>query len=100
RALGRGLQGLSIRIAKGINRLMRHHGHVFSDRYHARSLRTPTEVRNALNYVLQNHRHHVEPHRPYPAGAWDRRSSAAYFDGWTRALSPPDDEPPPGTAPT
>jgi REP-associated tyrosine transposase len=40
-ALARGLQGLSIRMAKALNRVMRRHGSVFADRYDARVLRTP-----------------------------------------------------------
>jgi REP element-mobilizing transposase RayT len=58
RALTRGMQGLTIRLAKGINRLSNRKGQIFSDRYHARILRTPAEVRNAVHYVLQNRRKH------------------------------------------
>jgi hypothetical protein len=53
---------------------------VFSDRYHARALRTPLEVRRALLYVLQNHRHHSGMHH---ATARDPLSSARYFDGFS-----------------
>jgi putative transposase len=52
--LSRGLQGLATRIARRLNALMRRRGKVFADRYHARALRTPTEVANALAYVLGN----------------------------------------------
>jgi hypothetical protein len=78
-ALPRGCQGLAIRIAKAVNRVLGRHGAVWGDRYHARWLRTPREVRNALVYVLQNFRKHI-------AGAhgWDPLSSAAWFDGWLR----------------
>jgi len=48
RALSRGLQGLAIRIAKGVNRILGRRGRVWADRFHARALRTPREVRNAL----------------------------------------------------
>lgn len=44
RALSRGMQGLLIRIAKGLNRLWGRRGTVFADRYHDRILRTPREV--------------------------------------------------------
>ena len=53
-ALARGVQGLSIRIAKAVNRVLDRHGKVFADRYHAHALRSPTEVANAINYVLGN----------------------------------------------
>jgi putative transposase len=55
RALSRGMQGLGIRIAKGLNRMMSKRGKVLGDRYHARILRTPLDVRRALRYVRTNH---------------------------------------------
>jgi hypothetical protein len=36
RALARGMQGLGVRIAKALNRLMARKGAVFADHYHAR----------------------------------------------------------------
>ncbi len=63
RALSRGVQGLSIRLAKGLNRMMERSGRVFADRYHHRVLRTPTQVKDALNYVRHNARHHGQPLR-------------------------------------
>ncbi len=58
RALSSGMRGLSIRLAKGMNRLMRSHGRVVGDRYHARALATPTEVRTVMHYLEHNRRHH------------------------------------------
>jgi REP element-mobilizing transposase RayT len=57
-ALGRGMQGLGIRIAKGINRVRDGKGPVFRERYHAHELRTLTETRRALRYVARNDHHH------------------------------------------
>src|SRR5258708_23205900 len=57
-ALGQAMQGLAIRIAKGVNRLSGRHGSVFADRYHAHLLKTPAEVRNAIHYVLYNRQKH------------------------------------------
>jgi len=76
-AFRRGIQGLAIRLAKGINRALRRRGRVWGDRYHARDLATPLEMRHALVYVLQNWRKHM-------AGArgMDPHSSAAWFAGW------------------
>jgi hypothetical protein len=48
------MQGLSIRIAKGLNRLMARSGKVLADRFHQRILRTPTEVRHVVRYVRNN----------------------------------------------
>jgi putative transposase len=58
RALWRGMQGLGVRIARALNRVMRRSGRVVGDRYHARILRTPTEVRRVRNYLRTNARHH------------------------------------------
>lgn len=58
RSLRSGLHGLTIRLARAINRVLGRGGQVFADRYHARALKTPREVRNALLYVIQNWRKH------------------------------------------
>lgn len=76
-SLARGMQGLGVRIAKALNRLMRRKGAVFADNYHARQLRSPTQVANALAYVVTNFRHHFpgEAMR-LPPGEPDRFTSA------------------------
>ena len=63
-ALSRGMQGLSIRIARRINAACGRRGKVFVDRYHAVILRSPRQVANARRYVLENHRHHTREHLP------------------------------------
>jgi REP element-mobilizing transposase RayT len=78
-ALTRGMQGLLIRIAKGLNRLWGCKGKVFADRYHAVQLKTPKQVRNALAYVLNNHRHHGID---IVSGHLDPFSSGEWFLGW------------------
>ncbi|OGQ84832.1 MAG: hypothetical protein A2289_11090 [Deltaproteobacteria bacterium RIFOXYA12_FULL_58_15] len=87
--LSRGVQGLAIRLARGINRALGRSGKVFADRYHARILKTPREVKNTINYVLNNHSRHI----PTRDGRWylmqeDGCSSAAWFDGWRTRASP------------
>jgi hypothetical protein len=69
RELRHGLQGLAIRVAKAINRTLARHGTVWADRYHARTLRTPREVRNALVYVLNWRRRGLLDVGTAPAGA-------------------------------
>src|SRR5215468_8299326 len=59
RALARGMKGLGVRIAKRLNRVMGKRGAVYADRFHARHLRTPTEVARARNYVLTNAEKHL-----------------------------------------
>jgi REP element-mobilizing transposase RayT len=92
-SLTRGMQGLAVRIARNLNKNMRRKGRLFAERYHARILRSPTEVRRALAYVLNNSRHHM---RERVARDWiDALSSAPLFDGWRwppRVPRPPDDE--------
>ena len=61
RSLARGMQGLTIRMARALNRALQRSGKVFRERYHAHILRTPTEVANARNYVLRNQaKHHAQ----------------------------------------
>ena len=83
-ALSRGMHGLTIRVAKALNRLMARKGHVFADHYHSRLLKTPTELVNAIAYVLGNHTHH------YGHAGVDPFSSAALTgDRRERVLSHP-----------
>jgi REP element-mobilizing transposase RayT len=84
RALSRGVQGLAIRVAKAVNRRLQRRGKVFSDRYHARALKSPRETRWALRYVLLNARKHERRPCSIPAGFIDSCSSAPWFDGWNR----------------
>jgi len=81
RALSRGLQGLAIRLAKAVNRVLGRRGRVWGDRFHARALKTPREVRNALVYVLQNWKKHLPDVRGI-----DWRSSGPWFTGWASTV--------------
>ena len=96
RALSRGMQGLTIRIARRVNKRLGRRGKLFAQRYHARILRSPSEVRHALVYVLNNRRHHAADAL---SPDWiDPCSSAPWFTGWKRTLrrhqSPRQDDPP------
>src|SRR5215510_1484404 len=88
-ALARGLMGAAIRIARAVNRVAGRRGNVWEDRYHARALRTPREVRHGIVYVLMNWKRHM----PGVKG-FDPCSSAMSFTGWSAHPSsgPPDDE--------
>jgi REP-associated tyrosine transposase len=99
--LGNMMQVMSIRMARGLNRLMgRKRGTVFADRYHARSLTTPTETRHALLYVIQNAKKHLGQLGKPLSLHWidDEYSSALYFRGWREAVPAPR-EPLPVSAP-
>jgi putative transposase len=58
RALSLGLQGLGIRIAYAMQKVMGRRGPVLKERYHAHILKTPMEVKRARLYLLGNARHH------------------------------------------
>lgn len=81
-ALSRGMKGLGVRLAKGLNKLMDKSGPVFADRYHEHILRTPSEVKRAVHYVRRNHAKHVaERGGRLPAGSVDPYSSASTEHG-------------------
>lgn len=82
-SLSRGMQGLSIRIAKAVNRVHARRGPVFEQRYYARALTTRLQVRRALVYVLFNDRHHLAARgRSLPHWWLDKCSSAHEFQGF------------------
>ena len=87
-ALARGIQRITARIARALNRLFGRKGRVFADRYHRRTATTPREVHTLLRYVLLNdHKDSwergeiVEGIDPYSSGRW--------FDGWTDGVRAP-----------
>jgi len=83
RALGRGMQGFTIRVAKGLNGLVGRKGAVFTERYHSHVLKTPSEVRRARAYVIGNFKRHAkERGEKLPRHFVDAHSSWAWFDGW------------------
>jgi REP element-mobilizing transposase RayT len=83
RALSSGLQGLCVRVARAVNGFLQRRGRLFADRYHARALTTPRALHFALRYVLLNVRKHAPP-GSLALGFVDSRSSAAWFDGFSR----------------
>jgi len=92
KTLSRGVQGLVIRIARQLNKKLGRAGKVWNERFHRHDLKTPTEVRNVLRYVLLNVRKHARVDgRPFA----DPCSSGATFDGWKSEVFvlPADTEP-------
>src|SRR6187401_2608595 len=75
-----GVHGLAIRLALAVNRALGRRGKVVGDRYHARALSTPRQMRISMVYVLLNFRKHLRA----PACV-DPRSSGPHFLGWQRA---------------
>src|SRR5438045_1540728 len=72
-----GMHGLAIRLALAVNRVLGRKGKVVGDRYHARPLTTPRQMRTSMVYVLLNFRKHLRA----PPGI-DARSSGPHFSGW------------------
>jgi REP element-mobilizing transposase RayT len=83
--LARGMQGFAVRCARRLNGALKRRGKLFGERYHARALKTPTEVRHALRYVLLNRKHHAAE-KAFGAYWIDPYSSAAWFDGWVQPI--------------
>ena len=83
-ALGKGMQGFGISMAKSLNALAKRKGPVFIERYHLALLHTPSQVRRARSYVIANYRKHcAERREKLPRGFVDGdHSSWAWFDGW------------------
>lgn len=79
-----GMIGLATSLARRLNRMLGRRGKVWDGRHHRRDLESPTAVRRALLYVLQNHVHHGLA-RP---GALDRFSTASEFPVWTSTPRP------------
>lgn len=98
-ALASAMNGLSVRIARGLNRELGRKGKVFSDRYHARYLRTPSEAFYAVRYVLLNARKHG---LRLAHNALDALSSARWFPNWSHLETVPESIPEdaPVSAPT
>jgi REP element-mobilizing transposase RayT len=88
--LRRPLQSFGISFAKRMNSLMNRAGAVLLDRYHLHILKTPTETRRALAYVLTNEAKHRMERNPREghlkfapiAVSLDPFSSAFRFREW------------------
>jgi putative transposase len=91
--LSNGMRGLAVRVARRVNKLLFRRGRFWADRWHGHTLKSPRQVRNALVYVLQNHKRH-SPSKLVPE--LDAHSSAEWFDGFSapipssfRSIGPP-----------
>ena len=85
RALGRGMNALGARLARAVNRVFGRKGRVLLDRFHHVVLRSPTQVRNTLRYVLLNARRHLK--RKPAITRIDPASSGRWFEGWRRSAA-------------
>jgi REP element-mobilizing transposase RayT len=81
-SLASGMNGLSVRCAKAVNRAARRSGRVWGDRYHCEAKYNATMVRNLLSYLLYN----LKKHDGVCAPDIDRCSSAPWFTGFARPV--------------
>jgi putative transposase len=77
-SLASGMNGLSVRCAKAVNRAAGREGGVWADRYHCEAKYNARMVRVVLGYVLYN----FKKHEPVGARDIDRCSSAPWFTGF------------------
>jgi putative transposase len=94
-SLASGMKSLNGTIARAINKRLGRKGRVIASRFHLHVLRTKTEVRNAVQYVLRNAERHGL-HEAWPGGVGgqgkgtaalgmprpDPLSTAAWFPYW------------------
>ena len=89
--LAAGLQGFQVSAAKHLNTAFgkvtkgpRRRGSVFVDRYHAEIVRSPTQMRHTMGYLLLNFRKHQED-QVAPMSEWkvDWFSSGWIFPHWS-----------------
>jgi REP element-mobilizing transposase RayT len=83
------MRTLFSRIAFAVNAIARRHGRLFRDRHHRHELTTPSEVRNALVYILFNDRKHHAVRGKAPPSL-DPCSSAWWFEAWSPSDRPPE----------
>lgn len=81
-ALTRGMRSFLVRANRLFNAAHgRGRGKVWADRYHARALETPRQVRRALVYCLANFKKHQPSKRA--SSQIDAFSSGPWFDAWS-----------------
>ena len=95
RALGDGMRAFGSIAARLINAAVTKRGRtrsgaVFADRYHEEIIRTPTQARSSLRYVINNWRKHGED-RGALSSTWlvDPFSSGCVFEGWAELADSP-----------
>lgn len=89
--LSRQAQKLFSRIALAVNAAVGRRGSLFRDRHHRHELKTPTEVRRALVYILFNARKHAGREGLVSRAGYatfDPLTSAPWFDAWAPRAGP------------
>ena len=88
RALTKAMQGLGVRLARRLNKVLGRRGRLIEERYHVTRLTTPRQVKNALLYILNNGRkHRAEKGLPCETGWLDPCATGVYFEHWGEQVS-------------
>ena len=88
RALTKAMQGLGVRLARRLNKVLGRRGRLIEERYHVTRLTTPQQVKNALLYILNNGRkHRAERGLPCEADWLDPCATGVYFEHWREQAS-------------
>jgi hypothetical protein len=80
-ALARGMRSLAGRFGEAVRKLSGTKGKVFLGRYHLRVVKSPTQMKNSLQYVLLNQCKHSDM-----LEHMDPFSSARFFPHWRKLL--------------
>lgn len=80
-SLSKGMKSLGGRMGKALRAQIGGRGSVFNGRYHLRVLKSPTQTKNALTYVLLNHSNHEKT-----TPRIDFYSSGVYFFEWEKLI--------------
>ena len=86
-ALSRGMQAFKISATRKLNKVLGRTGTVFADRYHEEIITTPTQMRAALCYVMNNWRRHGEDRGT--TVRVDPFATGMHFRGWKERDIPP-----------
>lgn len=85
RELASGMKSFGSRFGKALLKSSRQRKPVFKGRFHMYVLKTPTEVKNALKYVLLNESKHIKT-----IAFVDEFSSGYAFENWHKLMRVPD----------
>ncbi len=63
--LSKGMKAFGVTLVKKINRYQQRSGSLYKHRYHLRILKSATEVKNVINYILKNGMKHRKSKSPF-----------------------------------
>lgn len=82
-SLAQGMRSFGSRLGIALRKIFGGSGPVFKGRYHLSVIKSPSQMKNSLAYVLQNFAKHSQLLKHV-----DQFSSAAYFNDWSALFGP------------